>query len=192
METTSATALPRHWTGGSALTRLDDKQLAEAEAIANEPLPDLPTCDSKTFGQMLRMMLAALPRRQADDVSGELFVAAYERALGHLNRSQAEYLMDQSLAKCRWFPTIAECNEILQGWRRVDEYTRRKTEARRQVNQEREARRIEAQENHRQFRRELTQADVDAMPEALKEVGLKMGYLWDDDGTVRPSEMWPA
>lgn len=192
METTSATVLPRPWTGGSALTRLDDKELAEAEAVAKEPLPDLPTCDSQTFGQMLRMMLAALPRRQSDDVSGELFVAAYERALGHLNRSQAEYLLDRSINECRWFPTIAECHGLLQGWRRNDEHTRRRAEAKRNVWAEREARRDEIGEAHRRLRRDLTQADIDAMPQPLKEIGISMGYLWDDNGTVKSTEMWPV
>ena len=68
--------------------RLDDAMLAEVEALANLPLPALPNCDSRSFRQALRMMLAALPRRQSDDVSGELFVEAYERQLRHLAKPQ--------------------------------------------------------------------------------------------------------
>src|SRR5690606_12106033 len=62
--------------------RLDEETLEAVRSIANSPLPPLPPCDNQYFSQCLRMMLAVLPRRQADDIAGELFVAAYEQALG--------------------------------------------------------------------------------------------------------------
>lgn len=190
VDETTATALPRLSTGDLDLTRLpdrlDDQQLAAVREIAEAPLPTLPICDERTFGQALRMMLAALPRRNADDISGELFVAAYERQLGHLNRFQVEYLMDKALQRCRWFPTISECIEIAGEWRRDDEALRRKREAESMVRSEEHARHWDRHRIHNEYReRKLTQADVDKMTPVLVDIGLTCGALRrDENGNV--------
>lgn len=156
--------------------------------VAYSPLPALPTCDSKTFGQVLRMMLAALPRRQADDVSGELFVAAYERQLGHISRPQAEYLLDKALRTCRWFPTIAECHELLSGWTRSDEHTARAARARSMILSEERARKDDEWRWSEKASMIMTQEQVDAMQPELHRIGLKCGALYIDEATgkIRP------
>jgi hypothetical protein len=110
-------------------TRLDDTMLARVEAIARSPLPALSPCDTRHLGQALRMMLAVLPRRQADELSGELFVAAYERQLGNFPNQAITFLCDEAIKTRKWFPTVAECIEIMDDWRRDDGDTRRRGHA---------------------------------------------------------------
>lgn len=186
---TTETGLQKLSTGDLDLTllpsRLDDQLLAQVREIVEAPLPTLPTCDDRTFSQALRMMLAALPRRNADDVSGELFVAAYQRQLGHLNRSQVEFLMDKALQRCRWFPTIAECLEIVGEWRRSDEPLRRKQQAEAMVRKEELARFWDKQKALQEPVPPLTQEAVDNMNPVLIEIGLKCGSLRrDENGNV--------
>lgn len=95
------------------------------------------------MSKVLRTMLAVLPRRGSDDISGELFVSAYQHKLGHLPDQAISYIADKAMEKCKWFPTIAECLELLVGWRRYDEHTERKRLAQSLINAEREARRRE-------------------------------------------------
>jgi hypothetical protein len=38
-------------------------------------------------------------------------------------------MMDQATRQSRWFPTIADCLEILSGWRRSDADTLRRSKA---------------------------------------------------------------
>lgn len=121
--------------------RLNDEQLAEAERISREPLPDLPPVDPKFLAQCLRMMLAVLPRQNADDIAGELFVAAYKSHLGGFSREAIEYLTHRATGECKWFPTIAECREILDRWQRDDEEVHRRRLAGSLAYREREARR---------------------------------------------------
>jgi hypothetical protein len=87
------------------------------------------------------MMLAVLPRQNSDEITGELFVEAYTRQLGNWPQSAISYLVDQATRQCRWFPTIAECLDILSGWRRHDADTMRKARASQLHSQEMAARR---------------------------------------------------
>lgn len=108
--------------------------------MAYAPLPDLPAVDAKFLAQCLRMMLAVLPRQNADDIAGELFVAAYKQHLGGQPREAIEYLTHRATGECKWFPTIAECREILDGWRRDDEAAHRQHLAARIMYRERRLR----------------------------------------------------
>lgn len=169
--------------------RLDDAMLARVEAISRSPLPVLPSCDSRLFAQSLRMMLAVLPRRQADDLSGELFVAAYERQIGHYPDDAITYLCDQAIRSCKWFPTVAECLDILTGWRRSDAATERQWEARRLANREKNLR---WQDDLAARRAEtpppITQEAIASMTPELIRLGLGCGALVrDDEGNVRPA-----
>lgn len=165
---------------------LDAATLARVEAIANSPLPELPPCDSATMGQALLMMQATLPRRQADDVTGELFVAAYERQLGGYPSAAIEWLCDKAIATRRWFPTVAECHEMLTEWHRRDADTERKRLATTIFHRHR-IREIETPKPPPVFRN-LTQADVEMMPEAVREAGLACGALKrDENGELVPA-----
>lgn len=165
--------------------RLDDEMLARVTAIAEAPLAPLPTCDSQTFAQALRMMLAVLPKRQSDEVSGELFVAAYQRALGGYPKPAIQHLCDRAIETCRWFPTVAECLEILSTWRRTDEAVLRKVKAERLARDERAARSRRPWGPTSAFR--VTQAEIDAMSPQMIELGLSCGALVERDGNVIPA-----
>lgn len=186
VDETTEMELPRLSTGDLDLDRMperiDNTVLAAIANLAKEPLPNLPPCDEQTFGQSLRMMLAALPRRQSDDLSGELFVAAYERQLGDLNKSQVEFLLDESLRRCRWFPTISECLEILGEWKRSDEYVARRTKAKRLI-----AREMDARDREKPWPRSeppVTQSQIEQMPESLRQLGITCGALVERDGKI--------
>lgn len=152
---------------------VDDETLATVKAIARSPLPPLPPCDETTMGQALRMMFAALPRRQADDVTGELFVAAYERQLARYPAAAITWLCDEAIARCRWFPTVAECHELLERWRRDDYHTRRRAEANRIA----ALNRLPLQLPPPEPAPPLTADSIAAMPEPLVNVGLARGWL---------------
>ena len=90
--------------------------------------------------ESLRAMLAVLSRQHSDDLAGELFVQMYQRQLADQPEAAIWYLVDQATRTCRWFPTIAECLEIISGWRRHDADTMRRALATRLYYRERAAR----------------------------------------------------
>lgn len=167
-------------------SRLTDQQLAMVEAIAAEPLPTLPPCDERHFNKCLRLMLAVLPKQKTDELGGELFVEAYRRQLGKYPNEAISYLTERVTATCKWFPTIAECLEILSGWQRRDDAVMRRSKAKDLIYRERDARRTDAIEARDP--QPMTQAEVDNLPATLREIGLKLGYLRKDEfGQVRPA-----
>ena len=137
-------------------------------------------------------MLAALPKRSQDDVSGELLVAAYQRKLGHLSAAQLSYIADKALGECKWFPTIAECLEMLEGYRRNDDMVQRQALAAKIYNRE-----IESYNNDRRTWENarahfMTQEQVDAMTDQVKRIGVACGALIQgDDGVIRPRRLPP-
>lgn len=164
--------------------RLDDRQLAMVEAMAAEPLPTLPPCDERHFVKCLRAMLAVLPKQNTDDLGGELFVELYRRQLGEYPREAISYMVERVTAKCRWFPTIAECLEVLQNWRRNDDAVMRQRKAQSLAFRERDARRTEQMGEAEP----MTQEQVDSLTPSLRRIGLSLGYLVaGEDGTIRPA-----
>lgn len=135
-------------------------------------------------------MLAVLPKRSLDEVSGELFVAAYQKKLGQYSDAAISFLADKAMERCQWFPTIAECVEILAEYRRSDEHTERRNLASRIASYEMNARR----DDERSWGKintwsapPLTQADVDQMSPAMKRLGLaSKALVKNDDGTISP------
>jgi len=168
-------------------SRLDDTTLARVEAISLSPLPDPLPCSDRHFDQCLRIMLACVPKRNLDDVSGELFIAAYRRQLGCHPRDAISFLADRATSSLKWFPTIAECLEIIADWRRDDDEARRRHLARKIALRERSARRAD-QPIIAYECPALTQADVDQLSDSLVSIGIKCGALIrDGDGNVMPA-----
>ena len=114
--------------------------MAIVTAVARAPLPDLVPAETAHFNQCMRTLLAVLPKRGTDEISGKLFVAAYQKKLGTYPGDAIGFLADKAMERCRWFPTIAECLEILSKWHRDDEHVRRKIAAREIVDREERAR----------------------------------------------------
>lgn len=55
-----------------------------------------------------------LAKRASDDVDGELLARGYWQVLGSkLTEKQMGDLTELVLERCKWFPTVAECNEIM-------------------------------------------------------------------------------
>jgi hypothetical protein len=163
--------------------RLDDAILAKLKILAEAPLPDLPTCDERHFAKCLRVMLAVLPKQATDAIGGELFVEAYRRQLAQWPREAISYLADRATATCRWFPTIAECREILTGWRRNDEAVWRRSHARSLINGEMTRRRVD--DIPEPQAQPLSREQIARMPQSLIQIGLKKGWLaHDDDGEL--------
>lgn len=133
------------------------------------------------------MMLAVLPRQNTDDLGGELFVAAYERHLGGYPQDAIEYLTDRATGECRWFPTIAECRQILEAWRRTDSAALRRDTARRLEGRERMAR-VNERNDPPPALREITQAEVDGMSDEMRRFGMACGAITQTaDGRFVPA-----
>ncbi len=164
--------------------RLDDRTLERVKAIASAPLPALSPSDDRHFAKCLRVMLAVLPRQNTDAIGGELFVETYRRQLGHFSDDAVAFLAERATRECRWFPTIAECLEMLGSWTRCDEATRRRATARSLAGQERMAREREEREQSQRAAVPMSQADVDALPPHLVKLGLTVGYLREVNGAV--------
>jgi len=125
-------------------------------------------------------MLACMPKRNLDDVSGELFIGAYRRQLGRFPNDAISFLTDKATATLKWFPTIADCLEILQEWRRRDVHTERRLLAQRIGSKEGDARRRDKYLISEIRGIEMTQADVDSMPDYLVGLGITSGFLIRD------------
>lgn len=145
--------------------------------MANAPLPPEPACDARHFGQCLRVMLAVLPKRSQDELSGELFVAAYQRKLGHLSNAAISHIADTAMEKCHWFPTIAECLTFMETYRRDDDWLALRIQAYRIEHKESQARVFDRLAVQKLQNKPLTQDDVAVMPEPLRRIGLANGWL---------------
>jgi len=155
--------------------RLTDTQLAKVSKIADYRIPKPQPCDPEHFQKCMRVIDATLPKRDHDESGGMLFVNAYARMLGMWPREAIDYLASHAINNCRWFPTIAECNDILAMWTRTDEAYRAIKKARAVTLKEKNARFDETIDLLRD--RVLTQDQVDTLPDATKRIAMERGYL---------------
>lgn len=65
------------------------------------------------FLKCLRLWNAMLPKKAGDDIDGELLAKGYYRMLGHLSIEQINDLTEMVLDNCKWFPTVAECRDLM-------------------------------------------------------------------------------
>lgn len=68
---------------------------------------------TRNFFQCIRLWDAMLPKRQGDDIGGELMAKGYQRMLGYLTETQMGWLTEMVLDECKWFPTVAECKAMM-------------------------------------------------------------------------------
>jgi len=126
-------------------------------------------------------MLAVLPKRSQDDVSGELVGAAYQRKLAHLPNAAISFVADNAMEQCHWFPTIAECLDIAKAYYRRDDATQRRAWAEQISRNEKRLRyQDELASRKREDSEELTQDDVDGMTDVLHRIGVANGWLTID------------
>src|SRR5690606_24745344 len=66
------------------------------------------------FLKCLRLWEAMMPKKAGDEISGELLARGYWRMLGEkLTEQEMSDLTEMVLERCKWFPTVAECREIM-------------------------------------------------------------------------------
>lgn len=165
------------------VTRLDDRALAKAEQLANSPLPDLPRCDDGEFTDLL-LALTILPRRADDQITAELRYAIYRRKLIGYPHDALKFMVSTVLDELSWYPTIAQCLDILGRWRRSDGEGQRRASAASMARAERQARFDEVMRALE--RREIDQDGIDALPISICVVGAERGFLrLHDDGAYR-------
>jgi hypothetical protein len=152
--------------------RLDDDTLARVEAFAASPLAPLPDCDDDHFAKCFRV-IALLPRRQADEVKGELQFGVYRKILAGWPGAAMSFLTETAARECKFFPTTNECLSILRRWERGDAQAR--SIARTIAGREWQARFGEAMRAMQYG--DLDQAAIDALPEEWRKAGEAKGYL---------------
>jgi hypothetical protein len=171
VDTTALATLPE---------RLDDAQLAMVQHLAHLPVPQLPPAPEKHFLQCMRT-LRLLPTRGDDDLSGELRLALYRKHFGSMPAAALSYLVEQATLTCRFFPTPMECKAILDRWSRTDGPWRAQQYAQLRASREVQARFDATMQRLRDG--DVTQAEVDALPERWKSIAACQGYL--HDGTYK-------
>lgn len=165
---------------------LTDDQFAQAKAIAKATLPSPPRASEDNFVQAMKLLETSLKRRKEDaEGDGELKFRSYRKCLSHLSHPQLWWTVEQAMRRMTFFPTIKELLDIAEGWERRDEATEAQRLAKLLVN--REVNRRLNQQSRKAPSPPLTQESVDAMPDELKRLGLKLGYLIEQDGKVIPA-----
>lgn len=155
------------------------------DTLASSSPPIIPPCDADHFEKSMRA-LAILPRRNEDDVRGELMFAIYRRMLGHFSKAAISHLVETSLETLDWFPTPKQCLEILADWRCHETVVHKyqSTMAASAARNERQARLNDVM--LALDRRELDQGQIDALPMQYRVVGAERGFLrLHDDGVYR-------
>lgn len=149
--------------------------------MANCPLPAPEPCPEAKVLELIIIFQATLPSRNRSEIDQAVLTEAYVQSLGRFPQSAIVYLQTAALERCRWFPTIAECMDILG---EVDtrhhlvgkrEWVRARVSREKQVRFDRMMDALQA--------RELEQAEIDALPEAVKRIAVERGYLRFDDGS---------
>lgn len=158
-------------------TRLDDAALALVDAIARAQMPTLAPPTPSQFAEILRR-LATLPRRADDDGTGELRAAIYARHLGDFPLPALAYLAREAIEQCRWMPTVAECLQILNGWKRNDDAKRARDLARHLAQRERIAR----FEDLCRLAPTMASEELEALPLAVLWRLENMMLVWRRDG----------
>lgn len=164
--------------------RLDDATCAELRGIVAAPLP-LPQCSDELHLARCLKALDILPRRSMDEKTAKIATKLYQKKLAGYSNEALSYLVDKGLEQFQWYPTIAECLDVLRDWPNAEIALDRRTKAQALLHREMQ---------HRQDgviakleRRELTAAQIAALPDHVKQIGWTKALLWRlKDGTHLP------
>jgi len=158
--------------------QLNDGQYALVKEMAAAAVPPLAGVDAQYLTTCLRK-LGTLPRKNDDEKTGEERIKVYARMLGDQPAAAIDFLMQRAFETCRWMPTVAECLDIMKGWKRDDEPMQAHLLAGTLSRRERQARFDAAMA--RLARREMTQEEIDVLPARWAEVAEARAYLWRCD-----------
>ena len=159
---------------------LTDKMLARLEAMANCPLPAPEPCPEDKLLELVILLQATLPSRNRSEIDQAVLTEAYLQALRRFPQSAIAHLQTAALERCRWFPTIAECMDILG-----EADTRHHLVGKREWVRSRVSREKQIRFDGMMFAlqaREMEQADINALPLAVKRIAVERGYLRVVDG----------
>lgn len=169
--------------------RLNDGMLAQLEAMTACHLPPPVPCPEAEFYSIMAGLQACLPSQSRSDISLEAQAEGYRRMLGEYPLAAMKYLEAEVLKRCQWFPTIAECLNILKGFTVRHPLAVKRSEVLRRISAEHTTRFDEAM-----FRLvaddEVPQAWIDALPETWKQMAETRSLLrLEEDGsyTLRQS-----
>ena len=165
-------------------TSLTDDQFNQVKAIAKAALPSLPPQTDAAFAKALKI-LDTLPRRKDDKDTGKLRFNLYRTCLSHLSEPQLWWVVNRAVTTCDWYPSVKQLLDIAALWERRDEATEALRLAKLLVN--REVNRRLREQSRKAPAPPLTQEVVDAMAPELRGMGLKLGYLIEQDGKVIPA-----
>ena len=133
------------------------------------------------------LSLTTLPRRNDDDLTGEVRLRIYQSCLTFVAREQLDWMVQQTVMTCKWFPTIKELIDLADKWVRDDRPAKVKRTAQTLYRRELQIRDRDKWKNRAEVK-PLTQADVDgwAPPfrDSLISMGLRCGAVIEVDGKI--------
>lgn len=163
----------------------------QLRAVISCPIPEIEPVTPDYLNKALMAMFAVLPRQGKDAATGAIMVKQYVLKLGKHPKAAIDYLWSASVDRLRWFPTVAECNEIIAEWVcRTQELKHAKSIAESRISREKDMRLRDAIDDLRVGR--ATQEEVDSYPARWKAMAAEQGFLWAlKDGTylIRPDTM---
>lgn len=167
---------------------LTDEQFNQVKAIAKAPLPSPKPVTDENFGKAITLLETSLKRRKDEVTSkddAEMRMRVYRKCLSHLSHPQLWWTVEKAIARMTFFPTVKELLDIAEGWERRDDATEAQRYAKLLAN--REVNRRLREQSRKAPAPPLTQESVDAMPDEFKRLGLKLGYLTEQDGKIVPT-----
>lgn len=171
--------------------RLDDGMMDQLRAVIACPIPEIEPVKPEYLDKALMAMMAVLPRQGKDATTGAVMIKQYVAKLGKHPKGAIDHLWSKSVDRLKWFPVIAECNEIISEWvSRAQELKHAKDIAQSRLHREKDFRFRDGMDRLRT--REVSQDEVDALPERWKAQALEMGYLWkltDGSYLIRPDTL---
>ena len=171
--------------------RLDEAMMDQLRAVIACPIPEIEPVTPDYLNKALMAMLAVLPRQGKDAATGAMMVKQYVLKLGRHPKGAIDHLWSASIDRLKWFPTVAECNEIISEWvSRSQELKHAKSIAESRIAREKDLRFRDAMDKLRA--READQAEVDDYPDQWKAYAAEQGYLWrlkDGSYLIRPDTL---
>ncbi|WP_333837947.1 hypothetical protein [Novosphingobium sp.] len=166
--------------------------MQKLEAVISCPAIQPEACPPQHLDKALMAMMAALPRQGKDAVSSAVMLRQYVLKLSKHPKEAIDHLWSASIDRLKWFPTVAECNEIIAEWTsRAAEQRHAKDIAGSRIKREKQARFEDAMRSLRKG--ELSQAEIDALPDKWKRHAVTAGHLWllkDGAYRARPDFLW--
>lgn len=157
--------------------------------IRDSALPAPASSDEVWFAQCMKAM-DILPRRQDDQLGGKMRFSLYKRHLEGYSNEALSYLAEQATSTCHFYPSIAECLDILKAWPNRNRDAERQEKAGHLYQRELNARLDDTMS--RLGRRELSDDEANALDDFTKRVAVEKGYLRklrDDTHRVWPETL---